>query len=99
MQQICWCWKDTAGVIRRCRSKKDRQQNGKKKQYKGTKTIYKTLHWKQKTVPPQLIILDIDCCHDDIHSLVHAWCVVVLWVYGLSLSIAKSIKTLWDKVC
>ena len=29
------------------------------------------------TVPAQLIIFDIDCCHDDTYSLVHVWGVVV----------------------
>ena len=29
------------------------------------------------TVPAQLIIFDIDCYHDDTHSLVHVWSVVI----------------------
>jgi hypothetical protein len=33
---------DTKGVIRICKSKKDRQHNDQKKKYKGQTTIYKT---------------------------------------------------------
>ena len=40
--------KDTRGVIRIRKSKKDRQHNGRKKRTQGQTTIYKTLHIKQK---------------------------------------------------
>ena len=39
-------FEETKGVIRSCRSKKDRQHNGQ--QTKGSTMIYKTLHIKLK---------------------------------------------------
>jgi hypothetical protein len=39
-------FEDTTGVIRSCKSKKDRQYNGQK--LKGKSMIYKTLHSKLK---------------------------------------------------
>jgi hypothetical protein len=41
-------FEDTKGVIRSCKSKKDRQHNGQKKKDKRKSTIYKTLYRKLK---------------------------------------------------
>ena len=41
-------FKDTKGVDRNRKSKKDKQHSGKRKSRKGQTTIYKTLHIKLK---------------------------------------------------